>query len=72
MAFPDRQGHAARPLERMLFPPLRGVRRERLRREADDVRAAIASGRPVRLVHALELPAWTDVALVPAARKLSP
>ena len=47
-------------IERILFPPLRGVRRERLRREADEVRAAVGAGRPVRLVHALELPPWTE------------
>src|SRR5207237_3177840 len=60
-------------LERVLFPPLRGVRRERLRREADEVRAAIAAGKPVRLVHALELPAWEEGA-PPAApqRRISP
>ncbi len=50
--------HGPRGVERILFPPLRGVRRERLRHEADDVRAAIAAGRPVRLTHAIELPAW--------------
>ena len=38
------------------FPPVRGVRRERLRRETDEAKADIAAGEPVRLTHAVELP----------------
>ncbi len=38
------------------FPPLRGMRRERLRREAEEARQAVALGRPVRLTHVIELP----------------
>jgi DNA-binding response OmpR family regulator len=42
------------PLHR--YPPLRGMRRERLRREADEVRRAVADGKPLRLTHVVELP----------------
>ena len=38
------------------YPPQRGSRRERLRREAEEARQAIAAGRPVRMTHVLELP----------------
>jgi CheY-like chemotaxis protein/cytochrome c-type biogenesis protein CcmH/NrfG len=38
------------------YPPLRGMRRERLRREAEEARQAMTAGRPVRLTHVLELP----------------
>ena len=38
------------------YPPQRGTRRERLRREAEEARQAIAAGRPVRMTHVLELP----------------
>jgi len=38
------------------YAPLRGTRRERLRREAEEARQAIAAGRPIRLTHVLELP----------------
>ncbi|MGE5048451.1 MAG: response regulator [Deltaproteobacteria bacterium] len=38
------------------FPPLRGLRRERLRREAEQARAKILSGAPLRLHHVIELP----------------
>jgi DNA-binding response OmpR family regulator/cytochrome c-type biogenesis protein CcmH/NrfG len=38
------------------YPPLRGTRRERLRREAEEARQAMTAGRPVRLTHVLELP----------------
>ena len=40
------------------FPPLRGARRERLRREAEEARTQIAGGRPVRLTRVVELPAF--------------
>jgi hypothetical protein len=54
------------------FPPLRGVRRERLRREAEDARARTAAGQPVRLTHVVELPPWqADKADAPASRFLS-
>jgi CheY-like chemotaxis protein len=38
------------------FPPVRGLRRERLRREAEQARAKILSGAPLRLHHVIELP----------------
>ncbi|MBS2022549.1 MAG: response regulator, partial [Deltaproteobacteria bacterium] len=47
------------------FPPLRGVRRERLRKEADEARATLEGKLPVRLTHVVELPAW------PAGQELS-
>lgn len=47
-----------KPLDIFHFPPLRGVRRERLRREAEEARAHIAAGQPVRLTHVVELPAY--------------
>jgi len=64
---------AEKALELVRFPPLRGVRRERLRREADEARASIAAGRAVRLHHVLELPSWApDSADAPGeARKIS-
>jgi len=43
-------------LEIVRFPPLRGVRRERLRREAEEARARIGEKRPVRLSRVVELP----------------
>lgn len=58
---------AARPLEPaarsgmldlVRFPPVRGVRRERLRREADEARAQIGAGAAVRLTHVVELPGF--------------
>ena len=38
------------------YPPLRGTRRERLRREAEEARQSMSAGKPVRLTHVLELP----------------
>jgi CheY-like chemotaxis protein len=46
------------PLDLIRYSPLRGARRERLRREADEMRARVAAGKPVRLTRAVELPAW--------------
>ena len=40
----------------MRYAPMRGTRRERLRKEAEEARQAIAAGRPIRLTHVLELP----------------
>jgi CheY-like chemotaxis protein len=57
------------------FPPLRGVRRERLRREAEEARARIGSGDPVRLSHVVELPGWRGDgadALSGSMRRMSP
>ena len=69
---PAAPARASRPIERIIFPPLRGVRRERLRRESDEVRAAIGGGRPVRLVHALDLPSWPQSGQPrPGARRVS-
>ena len=56
------------------FPPLRGVRRERLRREAEEARARIGEGQAVRLSRVVELPAFrpdgSDALL--DARRMSP
>jgi DNA-binding response OmpR family regulator len=59
LAQPPAEGpKPSKPLDIVRFPPLRGVRRERLRREAEAARARIAEGQPVRLTHAIELPSW--------------
>lgn len=73
----------APPLVR--FPPLRGVRRERLRREAEEARQRIAAGEAVRLSRVVELPAyrpggadalgparWMSPAVGEAAKKFAP
>ncbi len=60
-----------KPAALIRFPPLRGVRRERLRREADEARAQLAAGKPVRLTHLVELPAWPASA-GEAVRSISP
>jgi len=62
---------AARP-RIVQFPPLRGMRRERLRREAEQVRARIAAGEPVRLHHVVELPPRDETELLDGLRRLSP
>ena len=65
----------SKPLDIVRFPPLRGVRRERLRREAEAARAHIAEGEPVRLTHVIELPSWRpdrSDALGETARRTSP
>jgi hypothetical protein len=66
------QARGALPL--VHFPPLRGVRRERLRREAEEARARIAAGEPLRLTHVVELPAWKPDGsdAIDDARRLSP
>ena len=46
------------PLDLIRYSPLRGARRARLRREADEMRSRIAEGKPVRLARAVELPPW--------------
>ncbi|HZX92923.1 MAG TPA: DUF4388 domain-containing protein [Myxococcales bacterium] len=48
---------AHKPVELVHFPPVRGLRRERLRREAEEARLRIISGAPLRLHHVIELPA---------------
>lgn len=71
---PPAPGPAA-PLQLVRFPPLRGVRRERLRREADEGRQAVAAGQPVRLTRVVELPAWEADgrdALDEGLRRMSP
>jgi CheY-like chemotaxis protein len=60
-----------KPVSLIRFPPLRGVRRERLRREADEARAQLAANKPVRLTHLVELPAWPASA-GEAVRRISP
>ena len=63
-----------KPLDVVHFPALRGVRRERLRREADEARTRVAAGQAVRLTHVVELPAFqpdkTDA--IDGARSMSP
>jgi CheY-like chemotaxis protein/Flp pilus assembly protein TadD len=60
-----------KPVALIRFPPLRGVRRERLRREADEARVQMAANKPVRLTHLVERPAWPASAGV-AVRRISP
>jgi CheY-like chemotaxis protein len=54
------------------FPPLRGMRRERLRREAEQARAKLASGEPVRLHHVVELPPRGQAEMLGELRRVSP
>ena len=61
-----------KPVPVLRFPPLRGVRRERLRREAEEARARIAAGNPVRLSHVVELPPRGEVEALDGARRMSP
>jgi tetratricopeptide (TPR) repeat protein len=71
-------GGAARPPppppDLVHFPPLRGARRERLRREVEEARGHIARGEAVRLSHVVELPVWHggSGALTATARRMSP
>src|SRR6185503_11491283 len=53
---------------------LRGVRRERLRRETEEAKARIAAGEPVRLTHVVELPVWKKDGSdnLDGARRMSP
>ncbi|HEX9604729.1 MAG TPA: response regulator [Myxococcales bacterium] len=63
----------ARRIALFRYPPLRGMRRERLRRETEEARQAMTAGRPVRLTHVLELPptpGGTD-AMPQGARRMS-
>lgn len=57
-ALPERRaGGAERVAPRIVqFPPARGVRRARLRREGEQARTKIASGEPVRLHRVVEMP----------------
>src|SRR5207253_570183 len=54
------------------FPAIRGLRRERLRREAQEARMKIASGEPVRLHHVLELPPRAESEALGELRRISP
>lgn len=74
---------AVKPLALLHFPPLRGVRRERLRREAEEAKAAVGAGLAVRLSHVVELPPrdkaedlgalrWMSPAVGEAAKKFAP
>jgi len=56
----------------VLFPPLRGMRRERLRREAEQARAKLASGEAVRLHHVVELPPRGQAEMLGGLRRVSP
>jgi CheY-like chemotaxis protein len=53
------------------FPSTRGVRRARLRREAEQVRAKIAAGEPVRLHRVVEMPARDDRESLGQLRRIS-
>jgi len=53
------------------FPPMRGMRRERLRREMEQARARIASGEPVRLHHVVALPACSESESLGDLRRIS-
>ena len=69
------QQASVKPLDLVRFPPLRGVRRERLRRETEEARARALAGEPVRLSRVVELPQWQEGGLdeLPAeARSMSP
>ena len=54
------------------FPAIRGMRRERLRREAEEARMKIASGEPVRLHHVVELPPRDQSEALGELRRISP
>jgi len=54
------------------FPAIRGLRRERLRREAQEARMKIASGEPVRLHHVVELPPRAESEALGELRRISP
>jgi CheY-like chemotaxis protein len=69
---PDAQVADAVPPRIIEFAQARGVRRERLRREAEQVRGKIASGEPVRLHHVVELPARGEDEALEELRHLSP
>ncbi len=71
------ESHAApvKTLELVRFPPLRGVRRERLRREADEARAQLTAGGVLRLSRVVELPVFRSGGadeLSPGVRRMSP
>jgi CheY-like chemotaxis protein/Flp pilus assembly protein TadD len=68
----DAQVADAVPPRIVEFAQARGLRRERLRREAEQVRAKIASGEPVRLHHVVELPARREDEALGELRRLSP
>jgi tetratricopeptide (TPR) repeat protein len=53
------------------FPSNRGVRRARLRREAEQVRAKIAAGEPVRLHRVVEMPARDEGESLGELRRIS-
>ena len=65
---------AARPAAPRIvqFAPLRGTRRERLRREAEQARAKLAAGEPLRLHHVVELPAREGTQALGSLRRISP
>jgi CheY-like chemotaxis protein len=54
------------------FPAIRGMRRERLRREREHARARIASGEPFRLHHVVELPVCSESDSLGDLRRISP
>jgi hypothetical protein len=62
------------PVGLLHFPPMRGVRRERLRREAEEARAKVAAAEPVRLTRVVELPPWKQDGsdAIDGGRRMSP
>jgi len=53
------------------FPAIRGMRRERLRREMEQARARIASGEPLRLHQVVALPARSEADSLGDLRRIS-
>jgi len=49
-----------KPVPIVRYPPLRGARRERLRREAEEARARIGAGEALRLTRVVELPPYRN------------
>jgi DNA-binding response OmpR family regulator len=68
---PFKRPAAVAPLRLVRFPPLRGARRERLRREMEQAREALRSGAPIRLAHVVELPRF-PAGSRPPRREISP
>src|SRR5438105_13191918 len=56
----------------VILPAFRGLRRGRLRREAQEARMKIASGAPLRLHHVVELPPRAESEALGELRRISP
>jgi len=65
---------ARKPPDIIRFAPQRGVRRERLRLEAEEARQRIGNGEPLRLTRVVELPPWSGdgSAAIGPLRQISP